>query len=108
MTRLSDFVITDKLNLLGIATLDVARLMELSDRDFVGVYRSEIDTFMDNHGHNPRCSRCSVAVRRDNLVRYFGENLHYSCFITAYFQEREELEEREQDFFDRVVKLVAS
>jgi hypothetical protein len=104
---LGDFINDDSFHS-GQATLDVKRLMELSADDFVSAFRNEMRNYVKNHGHSPRCSRCPGKVDAEDIIRYFGENLHSACFISAYFQEREKLDEREREYFDRVVKLIAS
>ena len=91
----------------GLLTLDVLRLMELSDEDFSNWRLSEMQNYFKNHGRNPTCSRCSVIIESpDNLVRYFGENLHSSCFMEKYKREKNNLNEGEQTYFDRVLSLI--
>ena len=106
--RIMDYTVEDRR---GQLTLDIPRLMELSDDEFKEAYSNEMKAFVKffySYG-NPQelnCGLCSGPANADNLIRYFGENLHRSCFITRYWTEKSKLEDNEQMFFDRVLELI--
>jgi len=52
---------------------------------------------------------CKVQIiKPENLVRYFGINMHDACFIEMYEKERggRHFTDREQEYFDRVFEVV--
>ena len=89
--------------------LDVPMLMELDDENFASVLFDESKSYMENHGRLPCCRRCDMPVSApENLVRYFGTNLHDNCFVELYERERNtsHFTDRERTYFDRVLKMV--
>jgi len=102
-TRLSDFIIEGT-----YGELDIAKLMKISDNDFIEIYRREVEEYIRNHGDMPTCLRCTLSISHPSrLIRYFGANLHPDCFLGIYQGERENLSEEERNYFDRVSKLFA-
>lgn len=104
----NDYTIIDPRS--GMPTLDVSRLMELSDKEFRKWRLEDMGTFIVSHynfsGHYPFCSECGVELRKpENLIRYFGASLNPDCFKEVYSKARDQLSENEQKYFDRVEGL---
>lgn len=99
---LTDFVVEDNS---GMLIYDIKKITSagLSLHDFRRKYIEEMQGFFDNHNNLVSCSRCFAEIATpENLIRYFGNNLHFSCFTTIYGREREGLEEKARAFFDIV------
>ena len=90
-----------------MALIDLAGT--LNDEQFASALLEESAQCMRNHGSIPCCRVCKVQIiKSENLVRYFGTNLHDSCFIEVYEKERNghHLKDGEREYFDRVLEVV--
>jgi len=100
--KISDFAGRDGM-------IDVPELMRLTDSEFASALFEESRKYMENHGKTVFCRDCDMPVSApEDLVRYFGMNMHGACFIEAYETERERhhLSDGERAYFDRVLKVV--
>ncbi len=105
MTGLSDFVIKDEN---GLSTFDLGKLKKLPIDEFAKRYIEEMDSFMKNHVGLPMCYPCSKPVKTaDDLVRYFGLNLHRKCFLEEYENDiAENLAPRHREYYGLVKKFI--
>lgn len=89
--------------------LDVPRLMALSLEDFSAVLFEESSRYMRNHPGAVFCRECDrLILKPKDLVRYFGINLHSSCFVEVYDRDRgtSHVNDRAREYFDRVLEVV--
>ncbi len=101
--RLNDFVFSDNS---GMSVLDIEKLMQLSDEEFLHVHVDDARQYMKNHGKNVECGECHHTVNApEDLVRYSGTNLHGKCFISVYRREKEGLHKEPGAYFDRIFQL---
>ena len=105
---LIDYLIT---NQGGLLTLDIDRLMKLSDKKFRKKHIEENKIFIFNHekekGNKPYCEYCEGFVEKpEELVREHGGSSHILCFEPIYHSElREKFPKEEQRYFDRIVEV---
>lgn len=86
--------------------LDIGKLSQLSPEKFREMYMKEMATFYRNHGKAPNCGKCHNPVENpEDLIRYFGANLHVGCFLDEFGEERSKLRECEKRFFDLVSRI---
>ena len=99
----------------GMSYLDVASLDELSDKDFIEMQENDMQShfnFLNKCNiFEVKCGQCNSLITNPNdLVRYFGENIHKICFKFYYPKDREKwmkLNKQEAIFyFDKVYSLV--
>lgn len=95
----------------GLLTTDNNKLKRLKHEEFQNQrLRIVIGNFLENHlnlnGHYPFCFKCQEIINKpENLIRYFGLNLHPDCFKLVYVSERGNLVGTEKDYFDLVRNL---
>ena len=102
----------------GLWGPDIARLKALSPMEFRKCYVADMTLFIAEHrkltGHAPTCTCCSRQIGSGNeLVRYFGTNLHHECFVSTYGEERQQdthpgFSTNETEYFDLVMGRVAA
>ncbi len=97
--------------MVGTLNLNVSKLMKLSDKEFKELMIGESKNYIEFHQEESmkstiRCVGCEGEIDSpENLIRYFGLNLHPFCFLDMYSEERDNLKEREKRYFDRIADL---
>lgn len=107
--KLKDFCY--KARVIDLVVIDSKALMELFDRDFKQLHENEMQAhfnFLENvKVYEIMCHQCRNLISTPNeLIRYFGSNIHRNCFKDYYPKQREKIEENERIYFDRVHSLI--
>ena len=95
-----------------VVTLDFEKLRKISDEEFRKVHVEENEKYLANHekliGHKPSCEYCDGQIEKpEELMREHGISSHVYCFRQLYGNEvREKLSEREQEYFDRIIRIL--
>lgn len=88
---------------------DIEKLSEVPPKEFREMYIDRMKEYplITSGGKLRKCEECSSTVDSANeLVRYFGLNIHTSCFEQFYSREREDLCEQDKLYFDLVLKSI--
>lgn len=95
----------------GCPTLDVDKLMKLSDKKFKKKHVEENNIFISEHekltGNKPFCEYCEGFIEKpEELVREHGGSSHTLCFEPIYHSKlRNKFPKEEQRYFDRVLNV---
>lgn len=104
MTKtLSDFTIERT-----FGKLDIPKLLALSDDDFLEIHQNNSRQYLTNHGSSPVCQECKTKVTSHlNHVRFYGVNLHNSCFKMVYNKEMSNIDDPDdRRYWNRLESLI--
>jgi len=106
LQTLNDFVIASPKGSLG--TLDIPRLLVLSDDEFLSVHIETARRYLTNHNGSPNCHECHTPISApEELIRHYGANLHTECFVSTYERDTPPEEtETTKRYWNRIARLV--
>ncbi len=104
MARLNDFLGTD---IYGLSIYDMDKLNKIPIEGFAKMRLEEMESFIKNHGKKVDCFACPEPIESaNNLVRYFGRNVHNKCFLEEYENDIFDMSVYEKEYFGLVKKSI--
>lgn len=90
----------------GLKEYDIEEILALSDSEFSAWYMQKMCSYGFWDKGTPSCSVCKKDIETpEHLRKFYGRNMHPTCFKQTYEKERCTVPEKDRFYFDRVLIL---